>query len=44
METARLIQWITAMGLTEKDACACITFMATGTGLPVQPEEKKEQE
>ena len=34
METARLIEWLRAMGLSDSDACSCITFMATGTGLP----------
>ena len=34
METARLIEWLRAMGLTDSDACSCIIYIATGTGLP----------
>ncbi len=29
-ETARLIDWLIAKGLTEKDAIECIKYIATG--------------
>lgn len=43
METARLIEWFRAMGFSGSDACSCITFMATGTGLPEKQEKKPEE-
>ena len=42
-ETAHLIAWFRAMGLSDSDACSCILFMATGTGLPEEPAGKSEQ-
>lgn len=39
-EVARAIEWVTAMGLTEADACNLIKYIATGVGLPTKESDK----
>lgn len=44
METARLIEYLRAVGLTEKQINDCQIYIATGSGLPTEKEEIKTEE
>lgn len=35
-EVARAIEYLRAVGLTDKQACDFLTYVATGVGLPVK--------
>lgn len=37
-EVARLIEWLRAKGLSEKDINDCTTYIATGVGFPSNDE------
>lgn len=40
-EVARAIEYLRAVGLTDKQACDFLTYVATGVGLPVKESENK---
>lgn len=43
VEVARLIEWLRAEGLSEAEINNCVTYIATGIGLPTkEPTEEKE--
>lgn len=40
-EVARLIEWLRAKGLSEAEINDCVTYIATGVGIPTsEPSEK----
>lgn len=43
-EVARLIEWLRAMGMSESDINDCVTYIATGVGLPTKEPNKKESD
>ncbi len=41
-EVARLIEWLRASGMSETEINDCVTYIATGVGLPTkEPVEEK---
>lgn len=44
LEAARMIEYLRAIGLNDTQICDCVTYVATGVGLPVRNDEEKPEE
>lgn len=43
-EVARMIEWLRAIGMSDTDINNCLTYIATGVGLPSKESTKEKSE